>query len=313
LSGSPHLPDVDAIVVNRDGGDALFRALASLERQTGAAVSLLVVDNASREDERARIAREAPAARVVGFSRNLGFAGGANEGIARTRSRFVLLLNNDAVLEPDYVARLAARLELDPRLAAAQGLVLSEDGRRVDSAGLEWNRRGEAVPVLSGEDASLAPREPFEVCGVSATAALYRREALEAVAAGGGVFDGSFFAYYEDVDLSLRLRRAGWRCVCDPHAVARHEGSRTGRRTPFRRAFWTARNRWRTLFRNFTPALIGRHLPALLRADLAHARAAGVGGLALPLLVWPRLPWMAWRSSGETKRLGAWPGREPAE
>ena len=298
-------------MVNRDGGAALFRALASLERQTGTALSLVVVDNASKADERARIAREASSARVVGFSHNLGFAGGANEGIARTRSPYVLLLNNDAVLEPGYVARLAARLELDGRLAAAQGLVLSEDSRRVDSAGLEWNARGEALPVLAGADVSQAPREPFEVSGVSATAALYRREALEAVARGGAVFDGAFFAYYEDVDLSLRLQRAGWRFVCDPRALARHEGSRTGGRTPFRRAFWTARNRWRTLFRNFAPALLGRHLPALLWADLAHARAAGLGGFALPLLVWPRLPWMAWKSSGEPRRLTSWPGREP--
>jgi len=298
-------------VVNRDGGGALFRALASLERQTGASVSLLVVDNASRPDERERIARESPSARVVGFSRNLGFAGGANEGIARTRAPYVLLLNNDAVLEPDYVARLAARLDLDPRIAAAQGLVLSEDGRQVDSAGLAWNARGEALPLLSGEDVSLAPREPFEAAGVSATATLYRREALDAAARGGAVFDGDFFAYYEDVDLALRLARAGWRFVCDPRAIARHEGSRTGRRTPWRRAFWTARNRWRTLFRNFSPKLIRRSLPALLRADLAHARAVGAGGLALPLLVWPRLPWMAWRSAGERGRLTAWPGRGP--
>ncbi len=295
-------------MVNRDGGGALFRALASLERQTGAVLSLVVVDNASRPEERDRIAREAPSARVIGFSRNLGFADGANEGIARTRSLFVLLLNNDAVLEPDYVARLAARLELDGRLAAAQGLVLSDDGRQIDSAGLAWNARGEAVPVLSGADASQAPRDPFEVTGVSATATLYRREALEAVARGGAVFDGAFFAYYEDVDLSLRLRRSGWRFVCDPRAVARHEGSRTGRRTPLRRAFWTARNRWRTLFRNFAPALLRRDLPSLLRADIAHARAVGLGGIALPFLVWPRLPWMAWRSGAETGRLSEWPG-----
>jgi GT2 family glycosyltransferase len=298
---------VDAIVVNRDGGGALFRALASLERQKGVTLSLVVVDNASAADERARLARDAPAARVIGFSRNLGFAGGANEGIARTRAPLVLLLNNDAILEPDYVARLAARLELDPRLAAAQGLVLSEDGRQVDGAGLEWNRRGEAVPVLSGRDASVAPREPFEVSGVSATAALYRREALEAVVRGGAVFDDAFFAYYEDVDLSLRLARSGWRFACDPRAVARHEGSRTGRRTPFRRAFWTARNRWRTLFRNFEPGFVGRRLPALLYADLAHVRAVGWTGLALPLLVWPRLPFMALRSGREPGRLRQWP------
>jgi len=125
------------------------------------------------------------------------------------------------------------------------------------------------------------------------------------------VFDGAFFAYYEDVDLSLRLARAGWRFVCDPCAVARHEGSRTGRRTPWRRAFWTARNRWRTLFRNFDPGLIRRNLPALLRADLAHARAVGAAGAVLPLLVWPLLPFMAWRSAGEPGRLTAWPGRRP--
>jgi GT2 family glycosyltransferase len=307
LNGSSHLPDVDAIVVNRDGGEALFHALASLERQRGVRLSVVVVDNASQPAERASIAKSAPAARVIGFSRNLGFAGAANEGIARTRAPFVLLVNNDAVLDPEYAARLAARLELDERLAAAQGVVFSADGRQIDTAGLEWNARGEAVPVLSGADAASAPREPFEVSGASATATLYRREALEAVAPQGAAFEGSFFAYYEDVDLSLRLHRAGWRFVCVPAAVARHEGSRTGRRTPFRRAFWIARNRWRTLFRNFEPRLILRDLLPLLRADLAHGREIGWRGVALPLLVWPRLPILAFRWRDEPHRLAGWP------
>ena len=294
-------------MVNRDGGDALFHALASLERQTGVALSVMVVDNGSQPQERARISRESPSARVVGFSRNLGFAGAANEGIARTRAPFVLLLNNDAVLEPGYVALLAARMALDERLAAAQGLVLTQDGGQVDTAGLAWNRRGEAVPVLAGTDAVAAPRDPFEVSGVSATATLYRREALEAVAPQGGAFASAFFAYYEDVDLSLRLRRAGWRFICDPAARARHEGSRTGRRTPFRRAFWTARNRWRTLFRNFEPRLLRRNLPRLLAADLAHVRQVGWKGAVLPLLVWPRVPFMALSSRAEPGRLSGWP------
>jgi N-acetylglucosaminyl-diphospho-decaprenol L-rhamnosyltransferase len=309
LSGSSHLPDVDCVVVNRDGGDALFRALVSLAGQKDVTLSAVVVDNASHGDERARLAREAPAARVIAFSRNLGFAGAANEGIARTRAPFVLLLNNDAVLEPDYAARLAARLASDERLAAAQGLVLSEDGRRIDTAGLEWNGRGEAVPVLSGADVSAAPRGPFEVSGVSATATLYRREALEAVALQGAAFEGSYFAYYEDVDLSLRLSRAGWRFLCDPEALARHEGSRTGRRTPFRRAFWTSRNRWRTLFRHFSRGLLAHELPSLLRADLAHVRKVGWRGLALPVLIWPRLPFMAWRAGREPGRLLRFPGK----
>ena len=304
-AASPFSPaDVDAVVVNRDGGDALFRALSSLREQRGVGVSVVVVDNASGAAERRRLAALDPAPRVITFSRNLGFAGAANEGIARTGAPFVLLVNNDAVLAADYAARLAGALSADAGLAAVQGLVLSEDGTRIDSAGLEWNARGEAVPVLSGRPAGEAPAAPFPVTGVSATATLYRRaslealEALEAVGGGGSAFEDSFFAYYEDVDLSLRLARAGWRFVCEPRAVARHEGSRTGRRTPFRRAFWTARNRWRTLFRNFESAVVARHLLPILRADLAHVRAVGWRGVALPLLVWPRVPFLALRERG---------------
>ncbi len=307
LSGFSRLPDVDCVVANRDGGDPLFAALSSLEAQTGVDLSIVVVDNASRQEERERLSREFRQARVIPFSRNLGFAGAANEGIGRTRSPFILLVNNDAVLAPDYVARLAARLALDERLAAVQGLVLTSDGKRVDTAGLEWNERGEAVPVFAGAQPSDPPRVAFEVFGISATAALYRREALAQVAPQGEVFERSFFAYYEDVDLSLRLARAGWRFACDPTAIARHEGSRTGRRTPLQRALWTARNRWRTLFRNFDSRLISRDLVPLLRADLAHVRELGWRGTFLPLAVWPTLPFLAWRFRGEPTLLSEWP------
>jgi len=307
LSRPLPLPDVDAVIVNRDGGDSLFAAIRSLKAQEGIGISVLVVDNASSPQERERLSREAPSVRVVPFSRNLGFAGAANEGIARTRSAYVLLLNNDATVEPDYVARLAARLALDERLAAVQGLVLTAEGGRIDTAGIEWSDRGEALPVLAGAPASNAPRSPFEVSGVSATAALYRREAIASVAPQGQVFDDSFFAYYEDADLSLRLTRAGWRAACDPGAVARHEGSRTGSRTPFRRAVWTSRNRWRTLFRNVEPRRIRASLGRLLRADLAHARRLGWRGALLPLLVWPGLPAEALRFRAEPGRLAEWP------
>lgn len=300
-------PDVDCVVVNRDGGEAFFAALSSLKAQASVDASIVVVDNASQAAERERLAAEFGQTRVVTFSRNLGFAGAANEGIARTRSPFVLLLNNDAVLAPDYVARLAARLTFDDRLAAVQGLVLTGDGGQVDTAGLDWNRRGEAVPLLAGTSPGQAPKDVFEVSGVSATATLYRRAALQSVAPHGEVFERSFFAYYEDVDLSLRLSRAGWRFACDPAALCRHEGSRTGRRTPARRALWTARNRWRTLFRNFDSRLLARSLFPLLRADLAHVRRLGWRGVLLPVLVWPRLPMLAWRARQERALLSEWP------
>ena len=297
------------MIVNRDGGDSLFDAIRSLETQHGIEISVLVVDNASAASERERLRAEAPKVRLVPLSRNLGFARAANEGIARTRAPLILLLNNDARLAPDYVARLAARLALDERLAAVQGVVLQADADRIDTAGIEWTGRGEALPLFQRASPSSLPGGVFEVSGISATAALYRREALDSVGRGGRVFDDAFFAYYEDADLSLRLARGGWRFACDPEAVARHEGSRTGRRTPFRRALWTARNRWRTLFRNFEPRTIRGSLGALLRADLAHARSLGWRGAALLLLTWPGVPIEALRHRQESGRLSEWPPR----
>jgi GT2 family glycosyltransferase len=141
---------------------------------------------------------------------------------------------------------------------------------------------------------------------------MYRRDALAGLPPRERGFDDTYFAYYEDADLSLRLARAGWRFACDPRTTARHEGSRTGRRTPFRKALWTARNRWRTLFRNFEPRRIRGSFGRLLRADLAHARQLGWRGAALPLLVWPQLPLEAIRFRAELGRLSEWPGAAAA-
>ena len=303
--------DVSAIVVNRDGGEALEQCLASLGAQEGIALETLVVDNGSRSDDAGAVRARFPGVRVVPLTRNLGFAGGVNEGIARTSGEFVLVVNNDARLAPDYAARLAARLALDGRLAAAQGMVLRDDGQTIDTAGLSWNRRGEAVPLFAGAERFAAGTEPVEVPGVSATAALYRRAALEAVADRGRAFDDSFFAYYEDVDLALRLSRSGWRFVLDPEAVAFHRGSMTGSRTPWRRARWIARNRWRTLLKNFDHDFLRSRLSDLLRADLAHARALGAAGWVLPLVVWPGAALSALAPARGGSRLTGFPAAIP--
>jgi GT2 family glycosyltransferase len=314
MSNAPRAKvDVSAVVVNRDGGEALAQCLASLVAQNGVSMEIMVIDNGSLADEAGAVRERFPSVRVVPLTRNVGFAGGVNEGIARTSGEFVLVVNNDARLAPDYAARLAARLSLDARLAAAQGVVLGEDGTTIDTAGLSWNSRGEAVPLFSGQERSSAPTAVVEIPGVSATAALYRRRALESVAVGSRAFDDSFFAYYEDVDLSLRLARSEWRFVLDPEAVAFHRGSMTGARTPWKRSLWIARNRWRTLLKNFDHAFLRSRLRDLLRADLAHARALGAAGWILPLVVWPAAAISALSPSRDASRLTRFPAAFPPQ
>ncbi len=244
--------------------------------------------------------------RLLRLPENLGFAAATNLGIAATAGEYLATVNDDAVVEPGWAAALAAALDADPRAAAAQGSnLLLADPARLDGRGLAWNRWWQAVQVGHGEPAA-SPGTVEEVFGVSATAALYRRSALEAVALHGvgraagrgsqhgatvepaplGVFDERLGAYYEDADLACRLRRAGWTALWVPAARALHAGSATGAR---RRRWRLARiygNRWavaaRCLGRRFPaafPRMAARDLADLARA-IGRAELAAAAGIA---------------------------------
>lgn len=281
---------VGVVVVNWNGGPLLDSCLDALDGQGASRV--LVVDNGSEPDEVRRIAAR-DGVFLLPLGTNRGFAAASNAGAVDARLKalpFLAFVNNDAILEPGYLAACAAALEADPGLSAVQGVVLDAAGRLVDGLGIAWNGRCEAVQVGHGQ-APPSAGPPFEVPGVSGTAPVFRRSAFE----GASGFAGSFFAWYEDADLSLRLLRAGGRFACVPSARARHVGSATGRRTPEVKWRLLFLNRARTLRRNLTGparlrALLHRPLPlpALRDAarDLGLPRAlralagAGAGALA---------------------------------
>lgn len=248
---------VSAVVVNLDGGDLLFEALDALARQD--IEEILVVDNGSCAEEVARLEARSGLA-LIRLAENCGFAAPANLGAGTARAPFVAFVNNDCVLEVGYLEACLSALRADPALAAVQGVVLDGEGRTVDGCGIGWNARAEAVQIGRGETPppKSAPLRP--VPGVSATAALYRKETF--LTARG--FAESFFAWYEDVDLCLRLQRAGNRFACVPAARARHAGTATGRRRPAERWGRLFANRLRTLRRNFEPDLfpVGTLRPA---------------------------------------------------
>ena len=179
-------------------------------------------------------------------------------------------------MEPGYLAACAAALDADGSLAAVQGVVLDGGGRGVDGWGLGWNARAEAVQMGRGQIPPPPESAPFSIPGVSATAALYRRETF--LSTGG--FAESFFAWYEDADLDLRLRRQGARFASVPAAHARHVGTATGNRDPGARWRHLFTNRIRTLRRNFAPSA----LPAL--RSLGPAAGVTLGPAAADL-GWP--------------------------
>jgi GT2 family glycosyltransferase len=222
-------PDISVVMVTWNSAEYLPASLAALDAQQGVRWELIAVDNASQDGTLALLP---PHTTAIRNHTNRGFAPAANQGIARARGPYVLLLNPDATLDPGYLAALRDALQADPAAASATGTLYADRARTVlDSTGhipirggITWNRDAEA------------PERTNEVFGVSAAAALYRRAALQDVAGPDGILAESFFAYYEDVDLDWRLRWRGWRALHVPAATGVHRRSASGaRRSAFLR------------------------------------------------------------------------------
>lgn len=204
---------VDVIVLDIDGGAMLAECLESIRSQSEPVRRVLVFDNGSRVPVAGRVT----SVEVVRSEANIGFAAGVNEAFRRTDAPFVALVNNDVVLERDWLRHLRAAFTRDSRLAAAQTIIRRPDGR-IDGAGISISG-GTLRQIGHGLEVGAALDVAW---GVSATATLYRRDAL-----GDRVFDERLFAYYEDVELCARLLAAGWRTAVMPVVQATHAGSRS--------------------------------------------------------------------------------------
>ena len=207
------MTDVDVIVLDIDGGAMLDACLDSIRKQSVQPARVIVFDNGSRTPARTRVA----GVEVEHSEINIGFAAGVNAAYRKTTASYIALVNNDVVLERDWLATVRDALERDERLAAAQTIVRRPDGK-IDGAGISI-ADGTFRQIGHGKPVGTALAVPW---GVSATAAIYRRAAL-----GQTVFDERFFSWYEDVDLCARLLAKGWRLAVLPVVKAMHHGSRT--------------------------------------------------------------------------------------
>jgi GT2 family glycosyltransferase len=261
--------------------DALDRLRAEL---AAAAADLVWVHQGGAEPP----AISGPRERLVRLPAPVGFARAIHAGLAAGGAHdLIALVNDDLAPEPGWLARLATAIDAEPDVVAVQGVNLDAAAPDLaDGCGIAWNRWWQAIQIGHGRPAPPAARAPFEVFGVSATAALYRSRALAAVElAPGRPFDERLGSWYEDVDLAVRLRAAGGRAACIPAARTRHAGSATGARRPFDRTRRVTANRWLVVAR-----LLGRRFPAAIPrlalrdlADLLGAVRRGRGTEALAI------------------------------
>jgi N-acetylglucosaminyl-diphospho-decaprenol L-rhamnosyltransferase len=331
-------PRVRAVVVSWNGAHLLPNCLDSLLAQTVAAdLEVVVVDNASEDGTGAMLSDRYPGVFVVHSESNLGFAGGADLGLAGFKGPFVALLNNDATFAADAIERMISVMEKpgNERVGAVTAKILLAGGYRLESG---LNKASAPTGSFRRNDGWLVPTDPdtpgairvvnstgnlvtrrgtgtdrdwlrtegeesrdADVFGFCGGAALLRQTALEQV----GGLDRELFLYYEDTDLSWRLRAGGWTVRYCESSIASHLHAASSDSSSALFRYYNTRNSLIVFTRNapvvvvacsFIRQLVGWALACLRRSEPRSVTRARLQGLTaflgrLPLTLCERWSW----------------------
>ena len=314
------VPNVVVVVLHWGAMASTSRCLQSLRAATWPGRrTVLVVDNKASLDEDLG-ARSAPLdLHVLRPGRNLGFAEGCTLGITTAiehRADFVLLLNNDVVVEPDFLEPLVNALIHRPDAGLASPQVV-----HLDRPGEAWYQGGRfslwtGIPAQGNRRQTLtAAHAPRDVDYATGCAMLIRPAVIERI----GSFDARFFAYCEDLDLSMRGRQAGFRVLFVPASLVHHDVGAEPRRAVIR-IYYSTRNlvevmrkhaRWYRWF-TFGPSFLARWIgffvvQGLVRRQPGYLAALGLGVLDFARRRFGPNPWIdgAGSAPAEPTRVGS--------
>jgi hypothetical protein len=261
---------ISFVIPQWNRSDLLHELLVSISRQSlarSAEIEVIVVDNGSLDDSIDVAYRTG--AKVIALETNRGVSYALNRGIEAASGEWVVLVNNDVELAPTWLSALLAKARMTGAWFATGKTLDKTDHQKIDGAGDAICRGGASWRLGHGRADSPLFCQARKTYFPSATAALFRRELFDRV----GLFDESFFAYLEDVDLGLRCAIAGLEGIYVPEALAYHHGSATARA-------WSPRMvEWMTSHQLF---LIAKFYPGrMLRQQLWRITAAQLLWLAM--------------------------------
>jgi GT2 family glycosyltransferase len=311
-------PRVSIIIPHLSGYEHLATCLEAVGATISDDVETVVVDNGSVDGSVEAARRRFPWIRVLRSERNLGFAGGCNLGIRETRSKYIVLLNDDTRVAPGWLEALLSEADHNSRLAACQPKLLSvQEQDRFDYSGAAGGlidifgypfALGRVFDTVETDHGQYDGSRP--IFWASGTAMLLRRSALEEV----GLLDERFFAHMEEIDLCWRLHLCGYEVRSVPVAVVYHRSGATLAAGAFLKKYLNHRNNLVMLLKNYGlasllwifPIRLALEVVTLLYAIASRdfGRAGAVIAALGYLLTHPYTLWTQRRAAQSVRRAG---------
>jgi hypothetical protein len=238
------MPKVFIIILNWNGKDDTIECLESLKKIDYPDYKIVVVDNGSTDDSVEIIPkRYFEQVAFIAAKKNFGFSGGNNIGIdyaLKNGADYILLLNNDTIVEPDFLSELVQAAEENKKVGILGPKILFYSNKNlIWSAGGKISKnytRGELVGYKEKDEGEYGEKK--EVDYISGTCLLIKKEVVEKI----GPMSEDYFLYYEDTDWNMRARRAGFKCLFVPNSKIYHKVSKSTIEFSFPYIYYHSRN-----------------------------------------------------------------------
>ena len=245
---------VSIVIVNFNGGELLLQCVESIKKQTFKDYEIIIVDNNSSDKSINSIDQD-DSIRMIINSTNAGFAKAQNQGIDLSQGEYVMTMNFDLQLDPEFLSQAVKVLDSNNNVGTISGKMLrmENDGTKadvIDNTGLLLSRK--KIPILRGQGEMDQGQYKIMdyVFGAMGAAAVHKKQMLENIKFKNQYFDEKYFMWYEDVDLDWRSRIYGWDCMYIPEAVCYHIGDPQGHREKQYATKLSIRNRWFMILSN---------------------------------------------------------------
>jgi GT2 family glycosyltransferase len=269
---------VSVTIVTYNSGRFIKRCLESVLAQRYQQKEIIIIDNASDDGTVDILEQFEDRCQVVYNAKNVGFAAAQNQAIGLSSGDWVLTLNPDVLLLPNFIESLVDAGQIDRKIGTVCGKLLTMTASFdipakpvVDSTGIYFNPMLRHLDRGSKEVDNGHYLQYEFVFGATAAAALYRREMIDDIALDGEFFDADFFVYREDADVAWRAQLMGWKCIYAPYARGYHvrkvlPGNR--RALPPDINMHSVKNRFLMRMKNISPNLYWRNLVSITARDI---------------------------------------------